>query len=324
MEKTVTKEKTVTMQVPAYTQLTCDVCGKLIYIIKDKNYIYHKGYYWEVAVGHHDWGNDSVDSYEYPDICSNECVKKFVDEYISKSNGELVFSSIGKYLPALRPYNELRTLPVNCLVCYGQNKLVKVKEYDRSKCQQYKKYTSTYYGGTEDDTVFSGYATSSFIHPDYLKYTYKSNNKPINGKFWLSRFGTIFKSKPTYANQAVEMCFFEGVPIPNEDAYNLIVKYCKKSSLDPEDFLILFENIIRYMSYDQIYIDENNKCVKATSPTTWVDFTGNHQFIGTSQIRNFHHGMMIDSKPCMGNYPDLTKFPKIDIKAIKKIWKPLI
>ena len=87
MEKTVTKEKTVTMQVPEYTQLTCDVCGKLIYIIKDKDYIYHKGYYWEVAVGHHDWGNDSVDSYEYPDICSNECVKKFVDEYLSKSNG---------------------------------------------------------------------------------------------------------------------------------------------------------------------------------------------------------------------------------------------
>lgn len=253
--------------------------------------------------------------------------------YISRDKDELVFSSIGKYLPTLRPYNELRTLPANCLICYGQDKLVKVAEYDRSKCQQHKKYAVTTYCGNRsfndgddysDCNVFSPYTYSQFIVPDYMHYTYKVNNIPINGKFWLSRYGTLYKTKPTYANQAVEMCFFEGIPIPNEDAYNLILKNCKKSSLDPVDFVILFENIIRYMSYDQIYLDENNKCVKATSPTSWNIYSGSHQFIGQSQVRSYHHGMMTDSKPCGGSYPDLTKVPKIDVKAIKKIWKPLI
>lgn len=247
--------------------------------------------------------------------------------YISRDKNELVFSSISKYLPALRPYNELKTLPVNCLIGYGQNKLIKIKEYDRSNCQQHKKCNVIYYsnGGFDDgDDLFPKYTVSQFIAPDHMKYIYKVNGIPINGKFWLSGYGTLFKNKPTYANNAVEMCFFEGIPIPNEDAYNLIVKNCKKSSLDPVDFVILFENIIRYMSYDQVYLDENNKCVKATSPTTCIDFTGSHQFIGASQIRNYTHGMMIDSKPSLGNYPNLSKFPKIDVKAIKKIWKPLI
>lgn len=253
--------------------------------------------------------------------------------YVSRDVDELVFSSIGKYLPALRPYNELRTIPANCLICYGQNKLVKVKEYDRSKCQQSKNTpVVTYYGNRSfndidndySDDLFPPYTYSQFIVPDPLNHIYKVNNVPVNGKFWLSSYGTLFKNKPAYASKAIEMCFFEGIPIPNEDAYNLILKNCKKSTLDQSDFVILFENLIRYMSYDQIYLDEHNKLVKAVSPTSWTTYSGSHQFIGQSQIRNYQKGMMIDSKPCGGSYPDLTKFPKLDIKMLKKIWKPLI
>lgn len=242
--------------------------------------------------------------------------------FISRSDDELVFSSISKYLPALRPYNELRTLPVNCLICYTGTKLVKVGEYDRSKCQQNKKYTQTYYSkASEDNELFPQYTYSQFVTVDYLNYVYKANGVPINGKHWLSKYGTLYREKPQHAQQVVEMCFFEGVPIPNEDAYNLIVKNCKKSKFDRSDFLALYENVIRYLSYDQLYLDERNHCVKATSPTTYCDYNGDHQFIGQTQIREFDHGMMINTRPCLGVYPDINVRLKVDLKAIKKIWK---
>lgn len=245
--------------------------------------------------------------------------------YLSRDKEELVFSSIGKYIPALRPYNELRTLPANCLIRYSDNKLIKIREFDRSKCQQSKKYNAVVYKGAEDgNDMFPSYVCSQYVAVDYTNYVYKVNGNPINGKYWFSKYGTLFKNKPAYVSQAIEMCFFEGIPIPNEDAYNLIVKYCKKSDLPPEDFLIVYENIIRYLSYDQLYLDETNHCVKAISPTSWCKFTGDHQFIGQTNIRTFSHGMMISSRPCAGHYPEINKSPKIDLKTIKKIWKPLI
>lgn len=51
----------------------CDICGK---IINEKDYRY------EVTIGHHDWGNDSGDSIEERDICSDECLKKELKLYL--------------------------------------------------------------------------------------------------------------------------------------------------------------------------------------------------------------------------------------------------
>lgn len=240
--------------------------------------------------------------------------------YISKDKDELVFSSIAKYIPALRPYNELKTIPCNCLLGYKDGVLYKLKDYDRSSCQQSKKCAVTTY--SNDSWNDNWYSQSTSI--DQLHYRYLLNHKPINGKFWISRYGTVFKNKPSYGADPAEICFFEGIPIVSEEAYNLIVEYWKKSDLEASDFVAIFENIIRYMSYDQVYLDETNHCVKATSPTTWINYDGEHQFIGQSVIRTFAHGMQIDSKPCFGKYPDVTKNRKIDIKMIKKIWKPLM
>ena len=54
----------------------CDVCKR--------NINTNKGY-WELTTGHHDWGNDSVDSIEHFDICSEICLRKKFDEYIKES-----------------------------------------------------------------------------------------------------------------------------------------------------------------------------------------------------------------------------------------------
>ena len=70
------KTHTVTERVCISKITYCDICKKDI--DTDKGY-------WELTTGHHDWGNDSVDSIEYFDICSEDCLRKKFDEYITKS-----------------------------------------------------------------------------------------------------------------------------------------------------------------------------------------------------------------------------------------------
>ena len=64
----------------------CDVCGKeLLPVNKDQlpghckeTEIYD---YYRITTHHHDWGNDSIDSYEYVDCCCLDCALKFVAHY---------------------------------------------------------------------------------------------------------------------------------------------------------------------------------------------------------------------------------------------------
>lgn len=64
IEKTIRSEKLV--------GIMCDICGKEI-----------TGKFWQLTTHHHDWGNDSIDSYEYFDLCSRECINKALDKYIN-------------------------------------------------------------------------------------------------------------------------------------------------------------------------------------------------------------------------------------------------
>lgn len=63
--------ETVTREVNKVTHLKCDVCGKIF-----------TGPYWIANVHHNDWGNDSVDSYEYYDLCSSVCVRNIFEKYM--------------------------------------------------------------------------------------------------------------------------------------------------------------------------------------------------------------------------------------------------
>ena len=70
------KTHTVTERVCVKETMHCDVCNG---IIDDK------GGYWEVTTGHHDWGNDSMDSIENFDVCSEVCLREIFDKYIRDS-----------------------------------------------------------------------------------------------------------------------------------------------------------------------------------------------------------------------------------------------
>lgn len=49
----------------------CNICKKEI-----------TGKFWHLTTHHHDWGNDSIDSFEHYDLCSRECIDKALDEYM--------------------------------------------------------------------------------------------------------------------------------------------------------------------------------------------------------------------------------------------------
>jgi hypothetical protein len=55
----------------------CNIC---------KNEIVGK-YYYEITAGHHDWGNDSIESIEYEDICSADCLRKRLEAYLEAERG---------------------------------------------------------------------------------------------------------------------------------------------------------------------------------------------------------------------------------------------
>ena len=71
-----TKTHTVTEKVLVKETRYCDVCGKEI----GK----HKSY-WHIST-HEDWGNDTIDSFEYFDICSENCMREKFEEYLKDSN----------------------------------------------------------------------------------------------------------------------------------------------------------------------------------------------------------------------------------------------
>jgi hypothetical protein len=80
------EQKEVTEVKEILVGLTCDICGEKIDI--------NKGYY-KATIGHNDWGNDSIESIEKKDICSDECLKKEFEQYIA-ADGETKYIEIEK------------------------------------------------------------------------------------------------------------------------------------------------------------------------------------------------------------------------------------
>lgn len=68
--------------------IKCDICGKIIKEEIDKTptgAAFKTKRYYYVRTGHDDWGNDSVDSIESFDVCSEECLSKKFNEYIENT-----------------------------------------------------------------------------------------------------------------------------------------------------------------------------------------------------------------------------------------------
>ena len=71
-------------------KITCDICGKVICdfdATSPSSSAGESAEYFALTTGHHDWGNDSPDSIEHKDICSDDCVKTALIDYFKESEG---------------------------------------------------------------------------------------------------------------------------------------------------------------------------------------------------------------------------------------------
>lgn len=74
--------------------IRCDKCGKKI---MPYQYSTEQNRYVNVHTWHNDWGNDSIDSHEYHDYCT-ECAKVVVSEYIDDMDGSEELKLSNEYL----------------------------------------------------------------------------------------------------------------------------------------------------------------------------------------------------------------------------------
>jgi len=74
------KIKTIVREVEHVKAIKCDVCSKEC-----------TGRYWVLNTYHNDWGNDSIDSHEYYDLCSKECINTKLDEYIQECKHSITY-----------------------------------------------------------------------------------------------------------------------------------------------------------------------------------------------------------------------------------------
>jgi hypothetical protein len=73
------EEKIATVKKKVRTEIKCDICNQTIV-----NKSMKPRYYYTVRTGHYEWGNDSIDSIEHKDICSDFCLQKAFVEYLDE------------------------------------------------------------------------------------------------------------------------------------------------------------------------------------------------------------------------------------------------
>lgn len=93
-EKIQYKTAMVEQKEPFITSLYCDKCKKLIkqhisdtFIkdIRNVSYMHDRVEWYEVTTGHHDWGNDSIDSIKHQDICL-DCIDEVFNDYKNRAS----------------------------------------------------------------------------------------------------------------------------------------------------------------------------------------------------------------------------------------------
>ena len=232
---------------------------------------------------------------------------------IDKDYQELVFSSIYPYLMALRSYTDTFQVPINSLVKFTGKELVCVKKIDRSKCIQTKVRT-TYSNYYVDYNMYY----SNWIVVDTTKNLFGKNGEKLHGSFCISDYGRIIKN-------GTEIYFYQGVPLLNRNCFRFLNYLVKSLHISEKEFIVKYENLIRFLSLDKIYFKEG-KWVKAISPTENVIFTGDYNPITTMQCIHICNGVRV-STTYSNKTPKITDMLKgldINFKSIKAICKSLM
>ena len=212
---------------------------------------------------------------------------------VDKLKRELVFSSIGVHLCALRKELDVFSLKENVLVEFNGKGLSIVKHYSRENAFQQKEYEHTggYYNTL--NILPLGNVDTNYMDILHDTNTYSFRGKPLNGKIFLSSYGKIepyAKKNP----QTFEMYFFEGVALKNKYCFRFLTSLRKELRLSDADFFSKFQTVIRYLSIDGVY-KKDNMWYKCTSATESSLFTGSITPLCSCSKRTYNEGLMKSS-----------------------------
>lgn len=206
---------------------------------------------------------------------------------MDQENETLYFSSIYQILETFYRDKLAYVVPYNTICKFDGDCIRSIRKIDRSKCTQKKQYKSTYTGYYSSNYCNSFY--SDYIICNSYDNTYKLNDKPVNGRLFLSNFGRVEKQK--YANTS-ECYFFNGVALGNAKAFTFLSSLAIKLKMKPEDFAKKYPILIRFLSIDQLMYDDNLKLwVKAIDWNKIETYTGSYQQLTSTIIKNIDNGI---------------------------------
>jgi hypothetical protein len=245
------------------------------------------------------------------------------------SEDEIVFSSIGKYLDALRRGQKVYTIDGNHLMSYtAEDGLVDLGVYSRDKAIQTKPYKATYYSGGGVPTVgFNGVGTTAFGNThvyngyydsdgvyhqsNYIRamenFTYQLRGVPMNGKYNLTIYGRVIPEADLGKDKNCtthSVWFYNGIPLLNKRCWKYITHeeevsvQRKKTCASVKDFLIKNCYLIRYLSLEPFYIDDKNIVHQVVEGSKTVPFTGHIQRLGEGFSKSYRDGSLVTT--CYG------------------------
>lgn len=214
---------------------------------------------------------------------------------IDKAKRELVFSSIAVNLVALRRHCNVYRMRPNELLEFNGKSLSLVETYKREDCIQTKETHTAYVSKSKSlplresdfmDDYYGGFV--DYISVDLLNYTYSSAGKKAHGKLYLNRYGKVYSSSKYQGIK--EVYFFNGIALKNVYCYRFLSALCKETKLTIPEFTRKFQNVIRFLSIDNIYCNDN-LWYQAISPTESILFSGEHCPITSSSKSQFEFGV---------------------------------
>lgn len=215
---------------------------------------------------------------------------------IDKAKRELVFSSIGIHLVALRKKCDTYCLRENTLCEFTGTELTVIKYYSRESAFQQKEYAvQTSYRSYSD--VYSLYDDDKgeslpFVTVDLNTNRYLHEGTPLHGKVYLSIFGKIQSSATKDSKRTVEVFFFDGVALKHASCFRFLVSLRKESKLSDKDFFNKFNNVIRFLSIDRIF-KRDSWWYRSISPTGCTLFTGTYRPLFSCSVINIVGGQKV-------------------------------
>lgn len=249
---------------------------------------------------------------------------------IDKIKRELVFSSIGIPLVALRKDLTVYSVKENTLFEFNGKGLSVVKTYSREGSYQTKDYKKTY-TVPKSNNVLDYDDFYCLDYDDYYitcnldKNIYSFHGNIAHGKMYISNYGRV-DSKASKNPKSSEVWFFEGVMLKNQYCFRFLHTLRRESRLSDADFSKKFENVIRYLSVDEVYpID--GKWHKAISPTESTLYNGVLNRLFTCTVNSIVAGRQMSSS-FNGSYgyteDILSKKYDINFKTVRDKCKSLM